>query len=158
MKKQILLLGLMLSAMTMLGQTKIESDGQRGPDSQWLGTNSSTSNIHRFGNVAIGTDSFTDGLETYKLSVDGKVRATSVKVYTMWADYVFESDYNLPTLAEVEAHIAEKGHLKDIPSAAKVEAEGIELGEMNKLLLQKIEELTLYVIQLNKEIEALKKS
>ena len=60
-------------------------------------------------------------------------------------------------LEEVEKHINEKGHLKDIPSAEEVEKNGIELGEMNKLLLQKIEELTLYMIELNKEIDNLKK-
>jgi len=110
------------------------------------------------GNVGIGTSSVVDGSDTYKLSVDGRVRADAVKVYTSWADYVFEADYELPTLSEVEMHIAKFGHLKDIPSAAEVEANGIELGEMNKLLLQKIEELTLYVIDLNKEVEMLKKN
>lgn len=106
--------------------------------------------------VGIGTTSFTDGSDIFLLSVDGNVRARRVKVYTSWADYVFEDDYCLPTLQEVEQHIEEKGHLIDIPSAEEVELKGIELGEMNKLLLQKIEELTLYVIQLNKEVEQLK--
>jgi len=110
------------------------------------------------GNVGIGTSSFVDGSDIYKLSVDGRLRADAVKVYTTWADFVFEADYELPTLSEVEAHIAKFGHLKDIPSAAEVEANGIELGEMNKLLLQKIEELTLYVIEMKKEIEVLKKN
>lgn len=108
------------------------------------------------GSIGIGTMSFVDGNDTYKLSVDGKVRAHAIKVYTDWADYVFEDDYDLPTLDEVEQHIKEKGHLKDIPSAEEVEENGIELGEMNKLLLQKIEELTLYTIELKKEIEELK--
>jgi len=108
------------------------------------------------GSIGIGTMSFVDGNDTYKLSVDGKVRAHGVKVYTDWADYVFEDDYELPTLEEVEQHIKEKGHLKDIPSAEEVEENGIEIGEMNKLLLQKIEELTLYTIELKKEIEELK--
>lgn len=106
-------------------------------------------------NIGIGTSSFVDGADTYKLSVEGKVRAHAVKVYTSWADYVFEDNYNLPTLKEVEAYIQENGHLKDIPSAEEVEESGIELGEMNKLLLQKIEELTLYTIQLKKEIDQL---
>ena len=109
------------------------------------------------GNLGIGTSSFLDGLTTYRLSVDGKIRAEGVKVYTDWADYVFENSYNLLTIEEVESFIAKNGHLKDIPSAEEVEKNGIELGEMNKLLLQKIEELTLYVIDLNKEIELLKK-
>lgn len=106
--------------------------------------------------VGIGTTSFTDGTDIFLLSVDGNVRARRVKVYTSWADYVFEDDYYLPTLEEVEKHIEEKGHLIDIPSAAEVEANGIELGEMNKLLLQKIEELTLYTIELNKQVQELK--
>lgn len=114
-------------------------------------------NILTDANIGIGTNSFVDGADTYRLSVDGKVRATAVKVYTDWADYVFEDDYSLPTLKEVEKHIKEKGHLKDIPSAKEVEENGIDVGEMNKLLLQKVEELTLYVIKLNKEIEELKK-
>ncbi len=113
-------------------------------------------NIFSTENIGIGTMSFTDGTDTYKLSVNGKVRAHGVKVYTSWADYVFYSDYHLPTLYEVEDYISKNGHLKDIPSAEEVEDNGIELGEMNKLLLQKIEELTLYTIQLKKEIDELK--
>ncbi|WP_051220687.1 hypothetical protein [Flavobacterium filum] len=106
--------------------------------------------------IGIGTNSFIDDLDLYRLSVNGAIRAHRVKVYTDWADYVFEKDYNLPTLEEVENHIKENGHLLDIPSACEVEERGIDLGEMNKLLLQKIEELTLYVIELNKEVKALK--
>lgn len=108
--------------------------------------------------ISIGTTSFTDGTDVYKLSVAGNIRANRVKVYTTWADFVFEKNYKLPTLEEVEKHIAEKGHLKDIPSAKEVEAKGIELGEMNKLLLQKVEELTLYVIALNKELLEVKEN
>lgn len=113
-------------------------------------------NILTDSNIGIGTGSFVDGSDTYRLSVRGKVRAEEIKVYTTWADYVFEEGYKLPTLEEVEKHIKEKGHLQDIPSAADVLANGIQLGEMNKLLLQKIEEQTLYLIQQNKEIEELK--
>ncbi|QYJ67485.1 hypothetical protein [Flavobacterium litorale] len=106
--------------------------------------------------MCIGTTSYTDGTDNYSLSVNGNVRANRVKVYTTWADYVFEEDYALPTLEQVEQHIEEKGHLIDIPSAKEVEENGIELGEMNKLLLQKIEELTLYTIELNKQVQELK--
>ena len=105
--------------------------------------------------LTIGTSSFQDGSDVYSLSVNGRVRAESVKVYTDWADYVFESNYDLPTLEEVATHIEEHGHLQDIPSAAEVEANGIDVGEMNKLLLQKIEELTLYLLEKDQEIEAL---
>jgi len=113
-------------------------------------------NIITNSNVGIGTTNFTDGTDSYRLSVNGAIRANRVKVYTTWADYVFNKDYNLPTLEEVEQHIKDNGHLKDIPSAQEVEEKGIELGEMNKLLLQKIEELTLYMIEMNKEITTLK--
>lgn len=106
--------------------------------------------------LGIGTSSFIQGNEMFRLSVNGGIRAHRVKVYTDWADFVFEKDYVLPTLDEVEKHIVEKGHLIGIPSAKEVAEEGIELGEMNKLLLQKIEELTLYIIQLKKEVDTLK--
>lgn len=106
------------------------------------------------GNVGIGTNAILN----YKLAVDGKIRAREVKVDNdTWADYVFFKNYKLPTLEEVEKHIQDKGHLINIPSAAEVEANGIELGEMNKLLLEKIEELTLYVIQQEKRIKSLEK-
>ena len=113
-------------------------------------------NILTNSNVGIGSNNFTDGTDTYRLSVKGAVRADRVRVYTTWADYVFNKNYHLPSLEDVEQHIKDNGHLKDIPSAKEVEANGIELGEMNKLLLQKIEELTLYMIETNKEIIKLK--
>jgi hypothetical protein len=106
--------------------------------------------------LGIGTSNFVDGTDTYRLAVKGAIRADRVKVYTTWADFVFEKNYKLPTLEEVEKQILLEGHLKDIPSAKEVEAKGIELGEMNKLLLQKVEELTLYVIALDKELKVVK--
>ncbi len=105
------------------------------------------------GNVGIGT--VDPG--TYKLAVNGNVRAKEIKVETGWSDFVFESDYQLPTLEEVENHINEKGHLKDIPSAEEVAENGILLGEMDSKLLQKIEELTLYTIAQEKRIKHLEK-
>lgn len=104
--------------------------------------------ITQNGNVGIGTTN----PGSWKLAVNGNIRAKEIKVETDWADYVFESDYDLPTLKEVETHIQTHGHLINIPSAKEVEANGIELGEMNKLLLEKIEELTLYIIQLEKRV------
>jgi len=92
---------------------------------------------------------------TYKLAVNGNIRAKEIKVETGWADYVFKDDYLLPTLQEVEQHIKEKGHLINIPSAQEVAQNGIQLGEMNKLLLEKIEELTLYILQQEERIQAL---
>ncbi len=108
------------------------------------------------GNIGIRTTD-TKGFE---LGVNGKIAANEVKVaiYPNWPDFVFEKTYNLPTLLDVENHIKEKGHLKDIPSAEEVEKNGFFLGEMDAKLLQKIEELTLYTIEQEKEIKELKKA
>ncbi|MET7000189.1 hypothetical protein [Chitinophaga defluvii] len=105
------------------------------------------------GNVGIGTND-TKG---YKLAVAGSMIAEKikVKVKTAWPDYVFAPEYQLPSLQEVVAHIQQHQHLPDMPSAKEVAAEGIDLGEMNRKLLQKIEELTLYIIQQEKRIAAL---
>ena len=108
--------------------------------------------------IGIGTSNFTDANDTYRLAVKGAIRAERVRVYTTWADFVFDKNYQLPTLNEVEYHINKFGHLKDIPSSSEVEKNGIDLGDMNKRLLQKIEELTIYVIELQKEINEVKKN
>ncbi len=101
------------------------------------------------GNVGIGT---TDP-NGYKLAVNGKIRTQEIKVENAnWPDYVFMKDYELPTLQQTEQHIKEKGHLPGIPSAEEVKANGIDLGEMNAKLLQKIEELTLYLLEQNKRL------
>ena len=105
------------------------------------------------GNVGIGTTN----PDIWKLAVNGEIRAKEIKVETGWSDFVFENTYQLPSLKEVENHIQQKGHLKDIPSAKEVEENGIFLGQMDAKLLQKIEELTLYTIQQQKEIKYLSK-
>jgi hypothetical protein len=103
------------------------------------------------GNVGIGTS--TTG--SHRLAVEGSIGAREIKVEaTGWSDFVFEENYQLPTLKEVENHIKEKGHLQDIPSAEKVKKDGFFLGEMDAKLLQKIEELTLYTIDQEKKLEA----
>ncbi len=109
------------------------------------------------GNVSIGTGNVANG---YKLAVDGKIITEEVLVQLSgsWPDYVFKEGYDLPALREIEKHIKEKGHLPNIPSATEVEANGVQLGEMDKLLLEKIEELTLYTIQQQKELQSQKKT
>jgi hypothetical protein len=107
------------------------------------------------GSVGIGTEN----TGTYRLAVNGGIAARGVKV-TMadFADYVFEPTYKLRPLSSVESYINENKHLPGMPSAKEVEKEGgFELGNMNVKLLEKIEELTLYVIELKKENEQMKK-
>jgi hypothetical protein len=99
------------------------------------------------GNVGIGT-----AKPAEKLSVNGKIKAREIKVENdNWPDYVFYKTYDLRPLSEVEKNIKDNGHLPDIPSAAEVKANGINLGEINEKLLKKIEELTLYLIEENKQ-------
>lgn len=108
--------------------------------------------IDKNGNVGIGVMSLTN-----KLDVNGTIHSKEVKVdMSGWSDFVFKKEYNLPSLQQVEKYIAAKGHLANIPSEEEVIKNGINLGEMNGKLLQKIEELTLYSIQQQKEIEVLK--
>jgi hypothetical protein len=116
-------------------------------------TNQSTKmTIASNGDVGIGTITPKE-----KLSVNGKIRAHEIKVETAnWPDYVFAKGYQLPSLDDTEKHIKEKGHLPGIPSAEEVKNNGIDLGDMNAKLLQKIEELTLQLIEVNKEVKLLK--
>lgn len=103
------------------------------------------------GNVGIGTTS-----PDQALTVKGKIHSEEIIVdlNVPGPDYVFEEDYDLPTLSEIEAFIKANKHLPEVPSAKEMEANGISLGEMNMLLLKKIEELTLHTIEQQKELEA----
>lgn len=90
------------------------------------------------------------------LTVDGTIKATEIRVQAdVWSDFVFDKDYKLRSLADVQLFINANGHLPEIPSASEVKENGIDLADMNAKLLQKVEELTLYVIELNKRIEEL---
>ncbi|WP_442845051.1 hypothetical protein [Leeuwenhoekiella sp. H156] len=105
--------------------------------------------------VGINTADIPSG---YTFAVNGKTITEEVKVQLQaaWPDYVFKSDYVLPDLKDLESFINARGHLPGIPSAKEVsENEGIELGEMNTLLLEKIEELTLYTITQEKKLNEL---
>lgn len=107
------------------------------------------------GTVGIGTNN----PGTFKLAVEGKVGAREFHVTTTnpWPDYVFDPAYKLRPLSEVVTFINKNRHLPEMPSASDVETKGHNLGEMDAMLLKKVEELTLYIIGQNAKIETLTK-
>ncbi|MFD2904422.1 hypothetical protein [Sphingobacterium anhuiense] len=108
------------------------------------------SNFNILGKVGIGTNNPTE-----ELSVKGNIRAHQIKVESTastWPDYVFKDDYQIPSLVETEKFIKENGHLSEVPKAETVGREGYSLNEMDKTLLKKIEEITLHLIQKDKEV------
>jgi hypothetical protein len=105
------------------------------------------------GKVGIGTET----MGSHMLAVNGSIGAREIVVeLSTWADYVFNPDYKLMPLSELEEFIAQNKHLPEIPGEETITENGLSLGEMQKLQMKKIEELTLYVIELKKENEALK--
>jgi hypothetical protein len=98
---------------------------------------------------------------TYKMAIAGGIITEKVRVATngtaFWADFVFDKNYHLRPLSEVESFIKTNKHLPEIPSTSEVTKNGIDLAETQALILQKVEELTLYVIQQNKKIEKLER-
>jgi hypothetical protein len=104
------------------------------------------------GNVGIGTDKTTG----YKLSVEGKIRAREVVInLDTWADYVFADSFILMPIETLASYIKAEKHLPGIPSEKEVVEEGLSLAAMQVSMMQKIEELTLYIIQLQKQIDDL---
>jgi hypothetical protein len=115
------------------------------------GSNIILSDVETGGKVGIGRYP-----TIYKLEVNGTMKANEVIVETGWADYVFDEKYKLKPLSEVARFIKENKHLPDIPSATEIQKNGAKLSELTTKMMQKIEELTLYVIAQNAEIEQLK--
>jgi len=110
--------------------------------------------IGRNGYVGIGTS-----IPQEALSVNGTIRSKQVKVeITNWPDYVFRKDYRLMPLALVKSYIDQNQHLPGLPTDKEVEKKGLDVGEMNKLLTKKVEELTLYLIEKDKELKEQKES
>lgn len=105
--------------------------------------------LTRDGNVGIGIENPME-----KLSVNGNIRCKALMVETAnWPDYVFKEDYQLLSLTELKKYIEKNQHLPELPSAAEVAGEGVNVGEMNKLLVKKIEELTLYLLEKDKQLK-----
>jgi hypothetical protein len=146
--------GLTFSAHSLYGGIRFYNQGYPNPYSAANGAQLVMS-INN-GGVAVGIETVPTG---YKFAVNGAAIATSMKVklQAYWPDFVFEKDYKLPTIAEVKNYIDKNQHLPDMPSASDVHANGLDLGEMNRLLLKKVEELTLYVIEQQGRIEDLNK-
>lgn len=106
------------------------------------------------GNVGIGTEN-----PTFKLSVNGAIRSKEIIVEASpWPDYVFENDYTLQSLPDIEKFIQQYKRLPNIPSSLEMEIQGQAVGEIQRKMMEKIEELTLYIIELNKRIDHLEKN
>jgi len=112
--------------------------------------------VYTNGTVAVNTDGVPAG---YNMAVNGSLIATSVTVRlkNAWPDYVFRKPYRLPALATIKAYIEQNNHLPGVPSAKEIAGAGQDLGDMNRILLKKVEEMTLYMIEAKEEITTLQK-
>ena len=139
---------------------KTGSNGARNGGNVVYSTLTGTFVVSALGNTGGGLAQFTDDevKENAVLTVnkDGLLRTKEIEVLVdLWSDFVFEEDYDLRPLKEVEMFINTNNHLPDVPSESEVLEHGINLGEMDAILLRKIEELTLYTLQQEKMIQAL---
>ena len=120
-----------------------------------IGDEGNSCSVSINGNVGIGKAP----IASYKLAVNGGIVATSLDIMNPvpQSDYVFEKDYKLRSLAETEAYVTKNKHLPEVPSAAEFKQNGYSVGTMDDILLRKVEELTLYMIELQKQNEAMQK-
>lgn len=141
---------------------------QTSNDNLRIGVNSSNTNgkfiirtggadrmyVDKDGNFSFGT---TDVAVGYRVNIAGKAicEEMMVQLKSSWPDYVFKTNYTLRSLPELEAYIKANGHLPNIPKASQIETQGLQLGDMQKRMMEKIEELTLYIIDLQKQISLL---
>lgn len=132
------------------GQMRLQIGNPAARFSFFVGDAKEVMTIKGDGNIGIGTTN----PGTYKLAVEGRIGAREIQVKIgSWADFVFHDKYCLKPLSEVEKFIKEHKHLPDVPKESEVLKNGIDLGQMNAILLQKIEELTLYMLEFKKENE-----
>lgn len=131
------------------GSTKLSVSDQGGVAIGSFTSLQPANGLYVSGNVGIGTTNIATG---YKVSVNGKVMCEELRVELSgsWPDYVFANNYDLISLSEVENYINQNKHLPGVPSAKEVKKGGIAMGEMTTVLMEKIEELTLYLIEANK--------
>ncbi|MBL7748926.1 MAG: hypothetical protein JNM19_15920 [Chitinophagaceae bacterium] len=120
-----------------------------------VGTYTPNAKFHLNGAGLIGSNSARIATN-YEWSVDGEIMCENLVMQnsTSWPDYVFEDNYPLMSIADLEESIRKNKHLPNVPSAAEIEKKGIDMGQMTRALLEKVEELTLYVIQLEKRVKA----
>ena len=126
-----------------------------GGSTNWAGY-FAEGNVYITNELRIGSGA-SGGATGYKVAVDGKIMAEGVRVQLSqdWPDYVFDDTYQLMSLEDLETSIDLNKHLPDVPSASQIKTEGIDLGKMQTIMMQKIEELTLHMIEMHKRIEAL---
>ncbi|WP_121810191.1 hypothetical protein [Mucilaginibacter kameinonensis] len=141
--------GISIDVSFLSPQTNTRTWWERDPnqDVQSWGTSANTYMTIVQGNVGIGITN-----PQNKLDVNGTIHTKVVKVdMTGWGDYVFKPDYRLLSLSALKTYIDQNRHLPEIPSATEIENKGLDIGEMNKLLMKKVEELTLYLIEKDKQ-------
>lgn len=129
-----------------------------GGNINWAGY-FSEGNVFVHNDLRIGFGAI-EGASGYKVAIDGKVIAEELRVQLSgaWPDYVFHNDYTLPSIAEVASFIENENHLPGVPSAKEIETDGLHLGEMQRKMVEKIEELMLYIIQQEERISQLEEA